>query len=386
MKKTLITIVIIVAILVVLISIAVNNSHNASNHKPLTSVAMIGDIKNVIKVTGRLEAATQVNIGVQVSGQIKTLAINEGDIVSAGQLVAEIDDKPQRNELRNAEAALALLSAERETRLLDLQHSREEWRRQQSLHRQNATTSKNYEAARRAVKKSNLDLKATDARIIQAQLEVDKRRLNLGYTRITAPTDGTIIAVNTRPGQTVNASQTAPTIAKIASLDRMSIRVKISEADILNISAGQQARFSLFAAPDKHYSAFLRNLSLAPESEKREENHAGPTGNSGAVYYHALLDVIHPDPTFRIGMTAQVELIKESAENILLAPRSAVRQENEQEPYVIVRDKNGHLRQQKVITGIADDRNIQILTGIAAGDELLLSEENQEIKGYGDSI
>ncbi|MCV5262624.1 efflux RND transporter periplasmic adaptor subunit, partial [Escherichia coli] len=89
-------------------------------------------------------------------------------------------------------------------------------------------------------------------KLVQAQIEVDKKKLALEYTRVVAPMDGIVIAIVTQQGQTVNSNQSAPTIIKLARLDVMTIKAQISEADITRISVGQKARFSIFSEPDKH--------------------------------------------------------------------------------------------------------------------------------------
>lgn len=142
--------------------------------------------------------------------------------------------------------------------------------------------------------------------------------------------DGIVIAIVTQQGQTVNSNQSAPTIIKLARLDVMTIKAQISEADITRISVGQKARFSIFSEPDKHYSATLRAVELAPESVMKDDSLASNTSASGSgtsnasVYYNALFDVPNPENRLRIAMTAQVTLITDEAQNTLLVPIQAV--------------------------------------------------------------
>ncbi|HCQ2529103.1 TPA: efflux RND transporter periplasmic adaptor subunit, partial [Escherichia coli] len=209
--------------------------------------------------------------------------------------------------------------------------------------------------------------------------EVDKKKLALEYTRVVAPMDGIVIAIVTQQGQTVNSNQSAPTIIKLARLDVMTIKAQISEADITRISVGQKARFSIFSEPDKHYSATLRAVELAPESVMKDDSLASNTSASGSgtsnasVYYNALFDVPNPENRLRIAMTAQVTLITDEAQNTLLVPIQAVHRNEGKKQQVLVLAADGRLEPRNVKTGITNSVDIQILEGLNVGENVVLS-------------
>ncbi|KAF0856201.1 secretion protein [Pantoea dispersa 625] len=372
------------AALSALVMILVLWAYSASRSKPnplMTAAVRQGDIENVIAATGKMDAIERVNVGAQVSGQVKKLYIKAGDNVHKGQLIAEIDDQPQRSDLRNAQAALSVAQADLQTRQATLVRQQAQFQRLQQMVKTNAVSRQDYDTAAEAWRIAQAELTAQQARVIQAQIEVDKKQLDLGYTRIMAPIDGTVVAIVTKQGQTVNAVQSAPTIAKLAQLGTMTIKVQISEADITNIQPGQQAWFTTFANPDKRYNATLRSIELAPESVMKDDALMGNSesntlsSTNAAVYYNALLDVPNPDNVLRISMTAQVNLLRDQAKNALLVPVRATKKASDGRTYVDVADQNNQPEKRYITTGISDSVDIQVLSGLRLGEKVILATQ-----------
>lgn len=366
------------AALTALVMILVLWAYSASRSKPnplMTAAVRQGDIENVIAATGKMDAIERVNVGAQVSGQVKKLYIKAGDNVRKGQLIAEIDDQPQRSDLRNAQAALSVAQADLQTRQATLVRQQAQFQRLQQMIKTNAVSRQDFDTAAEAWRIAQAELTAQQARVIQAQIEVDKKQLDLGYTRIMAPIDGTVVAIVTKQGQTVNAVQSAPTIAKLAQLGTMTIKVQISEADITNIQPGQQAWFTTFANPDKRYNATLRSIELAPESVMKDDALMGNSesntvsSTNAAVYYNALLDVPNPDNALRISMTAQVNLLRDQAKNALLVPVQATKKASDGRTYVEIADQNNQPEKRYITTGISDSVDIQVLSGLRLGEK-----------------
>lgn len=370
----------IVLLLVIILVWAYSSSRPKSNAL-VTATVRQGNIENVIAATGKMDAIERVNVGAQVSGQVKKLYIKAGDAVSKGELIAEIDDQPQRSDLRNAEAALSVAQADLETREATLVRQEAQFKRLQQMLKTNAVSRQDYDEAAEAWSTARAELTAQKARVIQAQIEVDKKQLDLSYTRIMAPMDGTVIAIVTKQGQTVNAAQSAPTIAKLAQLGTMTIKVQISEADINNVKPGQQAWFTTFANPDKRYNATLRSIELAPESVMKDDALMGnsestpSSSTNAAIYYNALLDVPNPDNALRISMTAQVNLLRDAAKEALLIPVQATKKDADGKTYVEVADKQGLPEKRLITTGISDSVDIQVLSGLQTGEKVILATQ-----------
>ncbi|MFZ4832039.1 efflux RND transporter periplasmic adaptor subunit [Rouxiella sp. Mn2063] len=342
-----------------------------------------GDIENAVLATGKLDAIERVNVGAQVSGQVKSLKIKMGDTVHKGQLIAEIDDLPQRNDLRTSEAALNAAKAERLAKQAMLKQNEAQFKRQKRMLSDEASSRQDYESAEAALATSHADLLALDARIVQAQVDVDKKKVDLSYTKILAPMDGTVIAIVTQQGQTVNANQNAPTIAKLAQLNVMTVKAQISEADITHIMPGQKAYFTIFSEPEKRYDTTLLSVELAPESVMKDDSlssgsstSSGSGASNASVYYNALFNIPNPDNKLRIAMTAQVTLLRGKAENALLIPLQAVKKsaENKQQVEILGKDNQPEIRD--ITTGITNNVDIQVLSGLKAGEKVILAQES----------
>lgn len=358
-----------------------------ANH--VTAPVRVGDIENAVLATGKMDAVERVNVGAQVSGQVKSLKVKLGDRVTQGQPIADIDDLPQRNDLRNAEAALNVAKADLQAKQALLKQAESRFKRQKRMLNDEASSLEDFEAAEATLTTTRAELIALNARIVQAQIEVDKKKVDLSYTRILAPMDGIVIAVITQQGQTVNANQSAPTIVKLARLDLMTIKAQISEADITRVSQGQKAYFTIFSDPEKRYDATLRTVELAPESVMKDDSLSGSSSASGSgtsnasVYYNALLDVPNPDNRLRIAMTAQVSLLLGEAKNTLLVPIQAVRKTEDKKQQVQVLTANDRLEIREVKTGITNNVDIQILSGLKAGETVVLMQESANSGGDG---
>ncbi|MFN2994353.1 macrolide efflux RND transporter periplasmic adaptor subunit EtsA [Serratia plymuthica] len=358
-----------------------------ANH--VTAPVRVGDIENAVLATGKMDAVERVNVGAQVSGQVKSLKVKLGDRVAQGQPIADIDDLPQRNDLRNAEAALNVAKADLQAKQALLKQAESRFKRQKRMLNDEASSLEDFEAAEATLTTTRAELIALNARIVQAQIEVDKKKVDLSYTRILAPMNGIVIAVITQQGQTVNANQSAPTIVKLARLDLMTIKAQISEADITRVSQGQKAYFTIFSDPEKRYDATLRTVELAPESVMKDDSLSGSSSASGSgtsnasVYYNALLDVPNPDNRLRIAMTAQVSLLLGEAKNTLLVPIQAVRKTEDKKQQVQVLTANGRLEMREVKTGITNNVDIQILSGLKAGETVVLMQESANSGGDG---
>ncbi|WP_413502479.1 efflux RND transporter periplasmic adaptor subunit [Serratia proteamaculans] len=380
------------ALLVILALVAVFSLQSSSQTASVTAPARLGDIENAVLATGKLDAIERVNVGAQVSGQVKSLKVKLGDRVTKGQPIADIDDLPQRNDLRNAEAALNVAKADLQAKQALLKQAESRFKRQKRMLSDEAGSREDFEAAEATLAATRAELIALNARIVQAQIEVDKKKVDLSYTRILAPMDGIVIAVITQQGQTVNANQSAPTIVKLAQLDVMTIKAQISEADITRVSQGQKAYFTIFSEPDKRYDATLRTVELAPESVMKDDSISGGSSSSGSgtsnasVYYNALLDVPNPDNRLRIAMTAQVSLLLGEAKNALLVPIQAVHKTADKKQQVQVLTADNRLEMREVKTGITNNVDIQILSGLKVDENVVLVQESAKLDEEGLSL
>lgn len=210
----------------------------------LTATVARGTLESTVMATGTLQASEQVDVGAQVSGQLKSLKVELGDHVKKGQLLAQIDPELLQNALLSAQANLASLEAQRRAATASLWQADLNFQRQQQMLARQATSQQDLEAAKSQADVLRANVASFTAQISQANTQVDAAKINLAYAKITAPIDGQVVAIVTQEGQTVVAAQQAPVILKLANLDRMTVRAQISEADVVRIRPGQLAYFT----------------------------------------------------------------------------------------------------------------------------------------------
>jgi membrane fusion protein, macrolide-specific efflux system len=346
----------------------------------LTATVSRGALERTVVATGTVEARRLVSVGAQASGQIESLKVALGDRVVAGQLIAEIDSTNQRNALRNAEAALANVRAQRAGQRASLVQAEAAYRRQSMMMENDATSRADLEAARAAFEAAKAQLEAIDAQIAQTRTSLDTARANLDYTRVIAPSDGVVVAVVVEEGQSVNAVQSSPTIVKIATLDTVTVQAEISEADVIRVEPGQNAYFTILGDPDRRFPGKLRSIEPAPESisENDSPGGSGGTDRDEAVYYNGLFDVPNADGTLRIGMTAQVNIVLGRIENTLLVPLAALGERDPDGSYAVrVLDADGRPAQRSVQVGMKNQIDAQVVSGLRKGERVVIGEAEE---------
>ncbi len=333
------------------------------------------DISETVLATGSLEGRKQVNVGAQVSGQLQQLKVKLGDSVSKGQLLAVIDPVIPQNDLRDAEAALDNVLAQKQAKQALLKQYRLELQRQRAMRSQDASAQADLEQAEAALAQTQAELRALDAQTRQAHIKVDTAKANLGYTQISAPMDGVVIVIVTEEGQTVVSSQSAPTILKLADLDTMTVKAEISEADVIRVQPGQATRFTILGDPDTQYQGVMRAIEPAPESESSESSSSTTSStSSSAIYYNGLFDVANPDHKLRVSMTAQVTIVLGESKQALAIPLSVLGQRlagNRYEVQVLVNDRP---EPRAITTGRKDSVHIEVLEGLSEGERLVIGD------------
>ena len=294
----------------------------------ITAEVTKGDLENSVLATGVLEATKMVSVGAQVSGQVKKMYVQLGDQVKQGQLIAQIDSVRQENDQKTAEASIKNQQAQLAVKDANLAKVEAEYNRQKAMYAQDATSRSELESALANYKIAQADITAINAQIEQSRLTLATAKEDLGYTRIVAPMDGTIVAIVTEECHTVNTNQSAPTIVKLAKLNDMTIKAEISEADVMKVEKGQRVYFTTLGDSETKHYATLRQVEPAPSSINNENSNSSTSSSSTAIYYNALFDVPNEDGKLRIDMTAQVYIILDEARNVLTIPAAAIQTSN----------------------------------------------------------
>ena len=339
----------------------------------VTQTAEVGNVEKTVLATGTLEPFEEVNVGAQVSGQVTRLAVELGDHVRKGDVIADIDSQNQRNALLTSQAQLNNTRAQLANAQATLAQAQSNFTRQQTLYQADAGSRADYETAVATLKSAQASVDAVNAQIASAAVSVNTANVNLGYTHIVAPMDGTVIAIITKQGQTVNANQSAPTIVVLGQLDKMTVKAEISEADVIHIQPGMQVYFTTLGDPQKRYYASLRSIEPAPTDFSGDTTTT--TTSTSAVYYYGLFDVDNPDGVLRPAMTAQVYIIQQGAQNVLTIPSAALGRQDKDGSYTVrVVGKDKKPQPVRIKTGVDDGSNVQVLSGLKAGDEVVVAQ------------
>ncbi|MCV4342972.1 efflux RND transporter periplasmic adaptor subunit [Pseudomonas capsici] len=340
----------------------------------LTASAEITNIEHAVQAEGVLQGQQQVDVGAQVSGQLQTLKVAPGDNVQKGQLLAQIDPLPARNALRQAIVNNERLIAERDAAIHQSQLARLTYQRYEELGSDTAVSREDYDNARYDYEEQSATLESLQAQVRTARINIETARINLGYTRILAPMDGKILAIVTQEGQTVIAEQLTPVILKMARLDTMTIKARVSEADVVRIKAGMPVYFTILGDRDKRYNATLRGIEPASTGFVSQSSGAGRSDS--AVFYNALFDVPNPDGRLRINMTAQVRVVLETAEGVLTIPVAALGEQNPDGTYPVrILAEQDQLRTENIRTGINNKVRVQVLSGLKVGEQVVIGGE-----------
>ncbi|VVM88280.1 Macrolide export protein MacA [Pseudomonas fluorescens] len=347
----------------------------------LTATTERGDIENAVLATGLLEGIKQVDVGAQVSGQLKSLKVKVGDKVKKGQWLAEIDPLILQNTLRKAQVDEENLQAQRRATAAQLKQAKSVYERYKGLQDDESVSRQDFEDAESTFQVQQANLLSLDAQIKSAHIQIDTAKVNLAYTRIVAPIDGDVVGIVTQEGQTVIANQLAPVLLKLADLDTMTVKAQVSEADVIHISPGQQVYFTILGEADKRYYAKLRGTEPAPQNFLETQTAGTPKQNT-AVFYNALFDVPNPDHRLRIAMTAQVRIVLDTAQATLMVPVAALGARNNDGSYPLrVLDAKGKAVLRDVKTGINNNVKVQILDGLAEGEKVIIGDATPAVAG-----
>lgn len=338
--------------------------------------AVVGDVEEAVLASGALEPIRQVSVGAQVSGRLTTLKVKLGQTVAQGDLIAEIDAITQQNALRSAEADLAMMNAQRDERQATLAYAESVLVRQKQMVSQNAVSRDAYENAEMTVRTTRAQIAALEAQITSGKVKVETARANLGYTRITAPTAGTVLAVVAQEGQTVNAVQSAPTIVVLGDVSIMTVKAKISEADVLRVKTGQDVFFSVLGEPDTRFPGRISFVEPAPDTLKTQNMNSSSTSTSSsaatatAVYYNALFEVPNSQGRLLTSMTVQVTVVVGKATGVVTIPSTAIRR-GRGGTVVEVLDDEGKPAMRKVTVGLDNKIVAEITSGLKAGERVV---------------
>jgi macrolide-specific efflux system membrane fusion protein len=342
-----------------------------------------GNIESSVTALGTLQPRRYVDVGAQASGQIRKIHVEAGDQIQEGQLLVEIDPSTQQARLDASRFSIENLQAQLQEQRAQNELARQKYKRQQNLASGGATREEDVQTALAELKATQARIDMFQAQIRQAQASLRSDQAELGYTRIYAPMSGTVVAVDAREGQTLNAQQQTPLILRIAKLSPMTVWAEVSEADIGHVKPGMTAYFTTLSGGARRWSSTVRQILPVPPKPLYEVSqgsgspNGGKSGSGRVVLYTVLLDVNNDDNALMADMTAQVFFVSSRAQDVLTAPVAALQataEANRQIARVVA--ANGAISERQVHVGISDRLRVQIVDGLAEGDHLLVGPAN----------
>ena len=363
---------------------------------PPTARVTRADIQLLITATGTVEPRRYVDVGAQVSGQVKRIHVQVGDDVKRGQLLLEIDPDVQQAVVEGARASLASLQAQEVEQRVQMRLASQQLKRRRRLLKQDAATREDLENAEAALEMAQARIASLQAKMQETRATLRAEETRLSYTRIYAPMDGTVIALEAREGQTLNATYQTPRMMRIADLATMTVRTRVSEADVQGVTAGMPVWFSPLVArlgheePPRRWHGKVRQVLPAPDLPPgSSQGDGGQDGSASAttptvVNYTALFDVDNADGVLRPQMTAQVSFVARSAPGVLAVPMAALERQPDAPPGIYharLRLADGSALQRTVRIGVTDLVLGEVLEGLDEGDEVLLNVATEASPG-----
>lgn len=339
----------------------------------LTEPVVRTSIAQTVSATGEISAAQLVDVGAQASGQIKKLHVTLGQQVKKGDLIAEIDSTSQLNNLNTNKAKLDTYQAQLVSAEIALRSADKKYKREQALWQEDATSREALEDAQDAFAAAKASVAELKSSIRQTQIAINTAEADLGYTRITAPMDGTVVAIPVEEGQTVNANQTTPTIVQVADLSTMLNKMQIAEGDVNKVKAGMKLTFTTLSQPDNVREATLESIDPGLTTMSQGSYTTSTDTTDSAIYYYARSLVPNEDNVLHIGMTTENTIIINQAEKVLAVPKLAVKQRGGKQ-YVRVLGENNQPQEKEIITGLSDNMSTEVKSGLSEGENVIISE------------
>lgn len=353
------------------------SNNNKQETTYLTESVTRGNVEKTVVASGSVESVNEVDVGAQASGKITKLYVKLGQEIKKGEMIADIDSTTQINTLNTKKAALVSYQAQLKAKKTAYDVALSSYNRLSKLYTQKATSFDSLNTAKSTLDNAKAEMEAIEANIKQAEIEVNTAETNVGYTKITAPMDGTVISVPVSEGQTVNANQTTPTIVTIADLSKMKIKPEISEGDITKVKAGQEVSFTILSDSQTVYHSVIDSVDPAntttSDSSSTSSLSSSSSSTTSAIYYYANVLIDNPDRTLRIGMTTENNIKIANAKDVLLISNMAIQKRDGKSFVNVLNDKN-QPEPREVEIGVQNDFKTEIKSGLNEGEKVIVSQ------------
>nr|WP_218849854.1 efflux RND transporter periplasmic adaptor subunit [Winogradskyella vidalii] len=338
--------------------------------EPKTVAAKNANVTTMVTATGTIEPINQVDVGTQVSGVVEKIYVDYNSEVKAGQLIAELDKT-------NLKASLTQAQASYDNAVSQRNYTQTIYERQKSLYDNQVISKSDFDDA-------SYNYQTAKGTVTQRLSDLQSARTNLGYANIYSPIDGVVLSRAIEEGQTVAASYSTPTLFTIAQdLKQMQVEADVDEADIGQVKEGQRVEFTVDAYIGETFNGVVTQVRL------------DPTVTSNVVTYTVVIKADNEDLKLKPGLTATISIFTLELNDVLTAEAKAINFKPEAETLATYNEhhnlqdgttstsgnsktlwvlgKDRSITEKTVTLGASDGVNVQILSGISEGDELVYS-------------
>ncbi len=365
--------------------------------KYVTAKVVRGDIEDTVSALGTAQPLQFVDVGTQVTGQLKTLHVKIGDEVRKGDLIAEIDPTLFASRANMTRASLRDIRAQLAEKRVLRRLAKLTYERNSALYASRAVSEEILQQSKAALQQAAAQIGALNAQAAMYQAELEGDLANLRYTKVFAPMSGTVVALVAREGQTLVANQQAPIILRIADLNTMTVWAQVSEADVPRTVLHKPVLFSPIGLPNKRWHAEVRQILPTPESV------------NSVTLYDVLFDVSNQEQLLKPQMSVQISFVIDHAENALLVPVSALHaagkaraKDGMQARKVSLKAKNGQpgeardgpedlvpagpqkylvrvltrggkVEEREIVAGVMSRTQAQVVSGLEEGEEVVVA-------------
>lgn len=331
-----------------------------------------GAITRTVTATGTVNPELTIIVGTYVSGVIQELYCDYNTQVKKGQVCAKIDPRPYQTMVDQNKANLAVAKAQLAKDRASLVYAKQAFDRATKLIQTNAVSQDAFDNAKSIYEQAEAQILFDEATIQQRQAALDAAQVNLDYTNIVSPVNGTVVSRNVTMGQTVAASFQTPTLFLIATdLTRMEVDTNVSESDIGGVMIGDEAAFTIDAFPKRIFRGTASQVRQSPQTVQN------------VVTYNVVVNVDNSDLALKPGMTAAVRLIVDQRNDVIRVPNQALRYtpggfagEREGGQAQIWMLREGKPTAVPVVLGLDDDNFTEIVSGEAKpGDQIITAEQ-----------
>jgi len=330
-------------------------------------------IRSSILASGKLAHEEEVLLSTEVIGKVSGLFVAEGDYVSEGQIVLQIDDEALRALVEQRQASVKVQEIAIESGRVKISNLETQLDRKEQLFERGLLDEDSFQLAENELGLAKLDLESREASLVQSNALLQEANKNLSKTSVYSPLDGMVTSLDIKVGETAISSTTnvpGSSLMTIANPDSIQTEINVDEADIANVAVGQEAEIVAIAYPDLPMKGRVESIAISAKQ---------PSGSQSLSFEVKIIFTDTNGVVLRPGMSCRAEIFTNTNEEVLAVPIQAIQIEedielNETMFTVFVNDA-GIARKKDVEVGISDDQYQEIISGLNAGEQVIIGPD-----------